>query len=100
MHTAFILTNGKVLVVHEGKQDSPPDGTAELYDSSTGIWITTHSINNALYGHRVSTLRNGRVSYTSEGTFSDIFSSVELYDPLIETWTTTGNRPMHDMITQ
>ncbi|CAF1426601.1 unnamed protein product [Rotaria sp. Silwood1] len=100
MHTVFILTNEKVLVVREGKQDSPLDGTAELYDPSTGIWITTDSMNNALYGHRASTLRNGSVSYTSGGTFIDIFSSVELYDPLIETWTTTGNRPMHDMITQ
>ena len=35
--------------------------SAELYDSSTGIWTATSSMTNARYKHAASVLTNGKV---------------------------------------
>ncbi|CAF5056426.1 unnamed protein product [Rotaria sp. Silwood1] len=49
-HTTSVLLNGEVLVTG-GLNYTSPLNSAELYDTSTGIWATTDSMNDARAEH-------------------------------------------------
>jgi hypothetical protein len=78
--TATLLTNGEVLVA--GGQNSnliyPFISGAELYNSSTGKWSSTGSLNTARYNHTATLLNNGQVLVAGGGVH---LASAELYDP-------------------
>ncbi|CAF3486350.1 unnamed protein product [Rotaria sp. Silwood1] len=100
-HSAFLLTNGKVLIAG-GIHNGTILNSAELYDPSTGTWKTTSNMHNERYDHKASVLRNGKVLVTGgeidknlyNAKFGTILNSAELYDPSTETWKTTSN--MHN----
>ncbi len=78
-HTASLMTNGKVLV--SGGFDISNSylvNSTELYDSLTGTWTTTSSMNKARYLHTESVLTNGKV-LVSGGLGLD-YTGAELYD--------------------
>ena len=83
LHSATLLTDGKVLVTGG---DSHPDGPlngAELYDPSTEIWSIMASMKTARYYHTPSLLKNGDVLIAAG--FNDVYlNSTELFIPLTE----------------
>jgi N-acetylneuraminic acid mutarotase len=87
--TATLLTNGNVLVAGGVYPDVFNNGTlnpfaaAEVYDSKTGTWSATASMNSARASHTANLLPNGKVLVTG--------SPSELYDPSTATWTRTGS---------
>jgi hypothetical protein len=95
VHTATLLRNGKVLVAG-GSNYNPGGGivnSAELCDSSTGIWTSTGNLNTSRYAHIAILLPNGKVLVAGgyDGRPPNILNSAELYDPATGTWSITGN---------
>lgn len=93
-HTATLLQNGKVLVVGGfdklGSDYNPPLSTAELYNPLTNTWSPAGNMVDARAWHTSTILPSGKVlvgggvgagSYTTT-----ILNSVELYDPLTNSW--------------
>ena len=102
-HTATLFSNGKMLVA-----GGATNGSAELYDTATGISAATGTMKVARYGHTATLLPNGKAlaagGYTHYSTnFEDWYwlDTAELYDPVANTWTFTGSlhtrRNMHTM---
>ncbi|MEI7728714.1 MAG: kelch repeat-containing protein [Verrucomicrobiota bacterium] len=98
LHTATLLTNGKVLVTG-GAWDVVPyavytRSSAELYDPAASAWSKTGSMASARCGHTATLLPNGLVLvaggvYYTPSTGNNL-SSAELYNPSTETWIPTA----------
>ncbi|CAF4390202.1 unnamed protein product, partial [Adineta steineri] len=93
-HTATTLKNGKVLITGGAAGEPEPLGNvkyifneAELYETSTGYWFHTTSMNIQRYFHTASLLQNGNVLVI--GGSDDAPNSAEIYDPEMETWINT-----------
>ena len=81
LHTASVLTNGKVLVTggYNGVSYLP---SAELYDPSTGLWNITGNMNNTRTYHTASVLTNGKVLVAGglgNNSINSYLKSAELY---------------------
>ena len=83
-HTATLLKNGKVLAAG-GYSASPFSSarlsSAEIYDPTTGMWISTGTLSVARNAHTAVLLQSGKVLIV--GGFDDTtssLSSAELYD--------------------
>lgn len=91
---AVVLTNGKVLVAGGLGASGTLLRQAELYDPSTGVWSAAGSLSVARYSHTATLLPNGKVlvagGCTASGCSADTAVS-ELYDPVSNSWSTTGN---------
>jgi hypothetical protein len=88
VHTATLLPDGKVLAAG-GSHSSPAEFThglssAEIYDATTGSWVTTTALNAARDGHTATLLPNGNVflaaGYYEDQNTSVWLSSAEVYD--------------------
>lgn len=96
-HAATLLTNGLVLITGGiGTNSFPNDALAntELFDPSTGSWLTNGDMSIARYRHTATLLLNGKVLVTGGANSSGppgISRSAELYDPVSKTWTYTGD---------
>jgi hypothetical protein len=99
LHTATLLPNGKVLVAGGLNGSVGPysaTNTAEIYDPATGTWRFTGSLRFARWRHTATLLANGQVLVVggfndSRSTSLTVTDTAELYDPVTETWSTTGN---------
>ena len=95
IHTANLLSNGRVLVVGGYDDSSYPHAlpTAELYDPATGMWTLTGNLNIARNRHAATLLPNGKLLVTGgEGnSFPYTLGNGELFDPATGIWTLTGN---------
>jgi hypothetical protein len=97
LHTATLLTDGKVLVV--GGQFDPADllATAELFDPSTGNFTATEGMQISRSAHTATLLTTGlnagKVLVTGGQTSSagNATATAELYDPTGATSTATGS---------
>ncbi len=95
-HTATLLPNGRVLVAG-GADACFDDGcsatnSAELYDSATGTWTSTGSLNTGRISHTATLLANGKVLAVGGLDFPNFYTnSAELYDSATGTWSNTGN---------
>ena len=103
LHTATLLSTGKVLIVGGGNGGGgrPPfagDGsaTAEVYDPATGTFTPTASMSTARIGHTATLLLDGKVlvaggitsgSSGSLVTHTFPLATAELYDPVTGTFT-------------
>lgn len=98
-HTATRLADGRVLVVGgnyltDSGQTLYPSN-AELFDPATNVWMSAGTLATARIGHTATLLPNGKVLVAGgigktnvETGQSGVVSSIELYDPSTNTWTT------------
>jgi len=95
--TATLLPNGKVLVVGGQFGFSAGDTTtsAELYDPITGTFSPTGSLGTKRSLHTATLLMDGKVLIVGGTPFgccvSGTTASAELYDPVTETFSPTGD---------
>lgn len=101
-HSATLLTTGpnagKVLVV--GGSDRAASNVAtsgcELFDTSSGTWSATGSLNESRSLHTATTLPSGAVLVVGGqyilGSGNRI--STEIYDPVSGTWTSAASMPV------
>jgi hypothetical protein len=95
LHSATLLSNGKVLVVGGQRVGAPFETftSAELYDPATGTWSATGNITTARANHVAFRLQNGKVLIVG-GTNNESrtrLRSAELYDPVSGTWSVTDS---------
>ena len=92
LHTATLLSNGKVLVAGGFTSTGNVQSSAELYDPITGKWSATSDMTTARYQHTATMLPNGKVLVAGgEDSGLNAVASAELYDPATGTWTATGS---------
>lgn len=90
IHTATLLTDGKVLVVGGVDIDVKQLKSAEIYDPATGKWHTTGSMTYEREDHTATLLADGKVLVVG-GINNLTRASVEIYDPSSGLWTTTNS---------
>ena len=90
-HTATLLPCGEVLVVGGHDSLSVAHISAERYNPLTGLWRPTGSLNKARWRHTATLLPDGRVLVTG-GSDGAPLDSVEVYDPVAETWIELTNK--------
>lgn len=95
-HGMAKLQDGRVLVTG-GRNlwtNSIPLTSTELYNPSTGSWTVTGSLNTGrMWFGNVVTLSNGKVLIAggTDSSGQGDYSTAELYDPALGTWTYTGS---------
>jgi hypothetical protein len=99
--TATVLTNGLVLVAG-GYDGSHYTANAEIFNPTNGTWTPTAPMLLGRYKHTATLLPSGKVlvaggfyaTNNSDPSSYWIFrNEAELFDPVAQTWTTTG--PLH-----
>lgn len=91
-HTATLLPNGQVLVVG-GNVTSGDFASTELYNPTNGMWSPSGEMQIGRDIHTATLLSNGKVLVAGgyNGSFGiGALVDSELYDPVNEIWTTTG----------
>ena len=90
-HTATRLAGGRVLVTGGVHLDNAILSTAEIFKPTTGTWEPVASMSVARAAHTATLLASGHVLVTGGTTqpaSAELGASVELYDPVADTWTT------------
>jgi len=83
-HTAVLLANGNILVSGGNKQTASTTtvlSSAELYNSTTGAWSKTGSMNAARVGHSSTLLQSGKVLNAAGSDAANELNSAETYQP-------------------
>ena len=90
LHTATVLTNGRVLLAGGGS-DAAPNGqaTAEMYDPVSGGFTGTGSMTVPRIGHTATPLQTSGSPVLIAG--GDAGGTAELYDPASGTFSPAGN---------
>ncbi len=91
LHTATLLSNGKVLAAGGGSTSGLLSST-ELYDPISEKWTPTGSMSTARWLHTATLLPDGKVLVAGGcgENYPHRLSSTELYDPVAGTWSATG----------
>ncbi len=88
LNTARDLSHGDLAAQRQCARRSwfnlqaPParqSASADLYDSASGTWIPTRTLNTARYGHRATLLPHGEVLVAGGGGSGGSLASAELY---------------------
>ncbi len=79
LHTATLLSNGKVLVA--GGSPLAQAATAEIYDPTTQTWTNSGALNLGREFHTATLLTDGSVMVTGGQTANRLLASTEVYDP-------------------
>ena len=90
VHTATLLTNGKVLVAG-GQTGSTGLASAELYDPAANTWTAITPMGTDRVQPTATLLTNGQVLVAGGLAAGGISASAELYDPATGSWTLTGS---------
>ena len=101
-HIAVRLTDGRVLVAGGSTNDRyyPFLASAEIYDPETGAWSPAGSLGVRRFFPSATLLADGRVLVTGgSGDVGEVgagsrfrpVNSAELYDPVTNTWSPTGD---------
>lgn len=95
-HSSTLLNNGKVLIAggwnSNGNYITSDAASGELYDPTTGTFVSTGSLTTARDTHTATLLNDGTVLIA--GGFdsnANPLSSAEIYDPVAGTFTLTGS---------
>src|SRR6266704_4180136 len=89
VHTATLLSNGKVLVA--GGVPFAQAATSELYDPTTQTWTNSGALNLGREFHTATLLQDGRVMVTGGQTANQLLASTEVYDPPSGRWIGAGD---------
>jgi hypothetical protein len=89
-HAATLLMNGTVLITG-GENTTGPLAAAELFEPSTGTFISTGSLGTARVGHTATLLGDGRVLVTGGNDATGALATAEIFDPPSGTFTPTGS---------
>ncbi len=96
LHTATIMSNGKVLIA--GGEDAKGYAVtrAETYDPAIGAFLPTGSMGMGRYGHTATALADGAVliaggEQIDEDGFDIALSSAEIYNPATGRFHSTGS---------
>jgi len=98
-HTAVLLPSGHVLVVG-GSNLAGYIAPAEQFDPSTNAWTSAGSLATPRLGHTATLLASGKVLViggTTPGVpphFDPTVSSVEIYDPVTDSWSSASPLPV------
>ncbi|HWC18604.1 MAG TPA: kelch repeat-containing protein [Terriglobales bacterium] len=85
LHTATLLTNGKVLLAGGGNV------SGELFDPATSMFSATGAMTVGRSSHTATLLRSGKVLIVGGQSVSGDLASAELYDPATGTFSATGS---------
>ena len=85
LHTATLLSNGKVLVA--GGTPFADAATSEIYDPATENWTNSGALNTGREFHTATLLQDGRVVVTGGQTANQVLARTEVYDPANGRWT-------------
>ncbi|MEO8639763.1 MAG: kelch repeat-containing protein, partial [Chloroflexota bacterium] len=66
------------------------EGSAEVYDPTTGTWAATGNMVTGHYGYTPTLLSDGRVLVAGDNYNPGVDPDAEIYDPTSGTWTATG----------
>jgi hypothetical protein len=88
LHTATLLSNGRVLVAGGDSTTLGFIASAEIYDPSTETFTATGSMGQARNG-TATMLPGGKVLAASGSSLHFASMTSELYDPATGTWATT-----------
>jgi Kelch motif len=90
---AVVLGDGRVLAIGGITDEFVPTATAEIYNSVSGVWTLTGSMNIARADHAAVRLHDGRVLVAGGDSSEEEprFTSAEIFDPHIGQWTMTGD---------
>ena len=102
MHTATLLSDGKVLVIGgDSTLGGPIDSlsTAELFDPATETFTPTGSMESARSGHTATLLQDGKVLVLGGTVYVSIsigkslqsLGTAEIFDPISGTFSQTGS---------
>jgi len=99
LHTATLLTSGKVLITggRTANLDASATASTELYDPSTGRFAATGAMLTPRVSHTATLLPDGKVLIAGGSTPAanpygiGRLASAELYDPSTGTFTPTGS---------
>jgi N-acetylneuraminic acid mutarotase len=91
-HTATLLADGRVLVVGGDTAANTQLGSVEIYDPAANTWKNAAPLNTARELHTATLLPDGRVMVAGgvgsiPGYNYMTLSSVEIYDPVANSWT-------------
>ena len=96
-HSTSLLSNGQVLVMGGTTVDfnGITVASAELYDSTTGVWTITGSMLQGRERFTATLLQNGQVLVAGgdyyDGINAGFLSECELYDAGLGTWSASGS---------
>lgn len=88
LHTATLLSNGKVLVTG-GMSGSYFLDSCELYDPDSNSWSQAASLNAVRSGHTATLLPSGKV-LVAGGYTTTALNTAELYNPETDSWSPAG----------
>src|SRR5712671_6928695 len=89
LHTATLLSNGKVLVA--GGRPIAQAATSEIYDPAAQTWTNSAALNTGREFHTATLLQDGRVVVTGGQTANQLLASTEVYDAAADRWISAGN---------
>jgi N-acetylneuraminic acid mutarotase len=92
--TVVVLSNGKVLIAGGVGTGNVVLATAELYDPVKGTWSAAGTLSTARAGHTATLLKSGEVLVAGGCAATDCSTkpaAAELYNPVTNTWSTTGS---------
>jgi N-acetylneuraminic acid mutarotase len=95
LHSATLLPRQQVLVAggtNDGNAQGVVLNSVEIYNPSTGAWVTVPSLGTARKGHSANLMPDGRVLvYGGVGDGNSYLTSAEQYDPATVKWTATAD---------
>jgi len=90
VHSATLLSNGKVLVTGGMERNDVYTNSAELYDPATGAFAAAGNMSQSRAGHSATRLSDGKVLIAG-GSNTEWLASAEIYNPTTGAFTPTGS---------